>query len=99
MSTQIILRLLITLLILDTSSARPFLAWLYYDDYALQEYPLDEKAPYDDTYVIQKRTESNNVETEEQIEINSQLSDDTEQMIRDRKIFLPNQGSFDPWGG
>ena len=99
MSAQIILRLLITLLILDTSSARPFLAWLYYHDYPLQEYPLDEKAPYDDTYVIQKRTESNNVETDEQIEINSQLSDDTEQMIRDRKIFLPNQGSFDPWGG
>ena len=101
MSTHIILRLLITLLILDTSSARPLWAWIYYDDYPLQEYPaLDEDAtPYDDTYVIQKRTESNNVETEEQIEINSQSSDDTEQMIRDRKIFLPNQGSFDPWGG
>ena len=99
MSAQIILRLLITLLILDTSSARPLWAWLYYDDYPLQEYPLDEDAPYDDTYVIQKRTELNNVETEEQIEINSQLSDDTEQMIRERKIFLPNQGSFDPWGG
>ena len=67
-------------------------------DYQLQEYPLDEDTPYDNT-LIQKRTDSNNVETEEQIEINSQLSDDTEQMIRDRKIFLPNQGSFDPWGG
>ena len=99
MSAQIILRLLITLLILDTSSARPLWAWLYYDDYTLQEYPLDDDTPYDDTYQIQKRTESNNAETEEQIEINSQLSDDTEQMIRDRKIFLPNQGSFDPWGG
>ena len=96
MSTQIILRLLITLLILDTSSARPLWAWLYYDDYPLQEYPLNEDTSYDDTYLIQKRTQSNNVETEEQIEINS---DDTEQMIRDRKIFLPNQGSFDPWGG
>ena len=99
MSTQIILRLLITLLILDTSSARPLWAWLYYDDYPLQEYPLNEDTSYDDTYLIQKRTQSNNVETEEQIEINSQSSDDTEQMIRDRKIFLPNQGSFDPWGG
>ena len=95
MSTQIILRLLITLLVLDLSSARPLWAWLYYDDYPLQEYPLDEN----NRYLIQKRTESNNVETEEQIETNSQLSDDTEQMIRDRKIFLPNQGSFDPWGG
>ena len=95
MSAQIILRLLITLLILDTSSARPLWAWLYYDDYPLQEYPLDEN----NRYLIQKRTESNNAETEEQIEINSQLSDNTEQMIRDRKIFLPNQGSFDPWGG
>ena len=74
MSAQIILRLLITLLILDTSSARPLWAWLYYDDYPLQEYPLDEDVPYNDTYAIQKRTESNNVETEEQIEINSQLS-------------------------
>ena len=99
MSAQITLRLLITLLILDASSARPLWAWLYYDDYPLQKYPLDEDASYDDTYVIQKRTESNNVETEEQIENNSQLSDDTEQMIRERKIFLPNQGSFDPWGG
>ena len=99
MSAQIILRLLITLLILDTSSARPLWAWLYYDDYPLQEYPLNEDTSYDDTYLIQKRTQSNNVETEEQIEINSQSSDDTEQMIRDRKIFLPNQGSFDPWGG
>ena len=99
MSTQIILRLLITLLILDTSSARPLWAWLYYDDYPLQEYPLNEDTSYDDTYLIQKRTQSNNVETEEQIEINSQSSDDTEQMIRDRKIFLPNEGSFDPWGG
>ena len=96
MSAQIILRLLITLLILDKSSARPLWAWLYYDDYPLQEYPLNEDTSYDDTYLIQKRTQSNNVETEEQIEINS---DDTEQMIRDRKIFLPNQGSFDPWGG
>ena len=60
MSTQIILRLLITLLILDTSSARPLWAWLYYDDYTLQEYPLDDDTPYDDTYQIQKRTESNN---------------------------------------
>ena len=99
MSTQIILRLLITLFILDTSSARPLWAWLYYDDYPLKEYPLNEDTSYDDTYLIQKRTQSNNVETEEQIEINSQSSDDTEQMIRDRKIFLPNQGSFDPWGG
>ena len=99
MSAQIILRLLITLLILDKSSARPLWAWLYYDDYPLQEYPLNEDTSYDDTYLIQKRTHSNNVETEEQIEINSRSSDDTEQMIRDRKIFLPNQGSFDPWGG
>ena len=99
MSAQIILRLLITLLILDKSSARPLWAWLYYDDYPLQEYPLNEDTSYDDTYLIQKRTQSNNVETEEQIEINSQSSDDTEQMIRDRKIFLPNEGSFDPWGG
>ena len=99
MSAQIILRLLITLLILDPSSARPLWAWLYYDDYPLQEYPWDEDASYDNTYVVHKRTESNNAETEEQIETNSQSSDDTEQMIRDRKIFLPNQGSFDPWGG
>ena len=96
MSDQIILRLLITLLILDLSSARPLWSWFYYDDYPSQEYPLDHE---DDRYVIQKRQETNNVETEEQTENYLQLSDVTDQMIRQRKIFLPNQGSFDPWGG
>ena len=61
MSDQIILRLLITLLILDLSSARPLWSWFYYDDYPSQEYLLDHD---DDRYVIQKRQETINVETD-----------------------------------
>ena len=87
------LKLLILLILVDWSYGRLFQAWPYYN-HSLRSYYNHSLQ----RILIKKRVEPNSLEIEQKslIQDHHQTLD---QMIRQRKIFLPNHGSFDPWGG